>query len=91
MMVNMYVSAVQALALRHITTTSAECPVCYEPLGETRCRVVIPCGHLLCSLCCCRLCDDCFVCRQPVTKLVHVPLGGRQVQAFRTWQSPGLG
>lgn len=80
-----YVDIVKRLSLQLIESDpTLECPVCLNRLQSVDVQTLVPCGHLLCTVCSSR-CAACPLCRKGIDKVVAVPRGQRRIQRFRTW------
>lgn len=81
-----YAGALRVLSRRLLSAVPGEtCPVCLEELTRVRCVTLVPCAHMMCSLCEAMV-SDCPLCRTGVRKVVVVGnIDEARTHRFRTF------
>ena len=84
--------AVRSLSRRVLASegADAQCPVCFHDLRRVRGAALVPCGHILCTLCRARV-DSCPLCRRRVERAVALGCVGGSPTRFRTFWDSSLG
>ena len=86
-----YASALKILSRRILSAAKGgdeKCPVCLEELRSVRCVTLVPCAHMMCSLCEAMV-SECPLCRTEVKKVVTIgDIGHAHKQRFRTFWGP---
>lgn len=81
------VEAVRSMSRRALAAADADdaaCCVCFCNMREVRSAALVPCGHVLCSLCQSRV-DACPLCRRRVERVVALGCVAGSPARFRTF------